>query len=63
MIIWRKSTHSGGAGGTGECVELAALEAVVGIRDSKIPEEGHLEVTPSTFVTLVHRIKAGELDQ
>jgi hypothetical protein len=62
MIIWRKSSHSG-AGGTEECVELAALEAAVGIRDSKAPAEGHLELTPSAFAVLVERIKAGELGQ
>ncbi|WP_439679266.1 DUF397 domain-containing protein [Embleya sp. MST-111070] len=36
MGIWRKSSHSGGSGG--ECVEVAHLTNVVGVRDSKIPE-------------------------
>lgn len=62
MTVWRKSSYSeGGSGGT--CVELADLATgVVGVRDSKNPEAGHLTVAPSDLASLVRRIKRGELD-
>jgi len=43
-------------------VELARLDASVGIRDSKAPEAGYLTVSPEALSALVGRIKAGELD-
>jgi hypothetical protein len=43
-------------------VELARLDAGVGIRDSKAPDMGHLTVAPEALSGLVGRIKTGELD-
>jgi uncharacterized protein DUF397 len=57
--VWRKSSHSGAQ--QGDCVELAALPGVIGIRDSKNPEAGHLEVTGAAFGSLLNEIKAGRL--
>ncbi len=57
---WRKSSHSGGE--SGQCVEVAASPALVGIRDSKNPNGGHLALERSTFAGLVDRVKAGRLD-
>lgn len=38
MIIWRKSIRSNPwAGGDPECVELAELGGVIGVRDSRDP--------------------------
>ncbi|UOZ03388.1 DUF397 domain-containing protein [Amycolatopsis sp. WQ 127309] len=37
---WRKSSHSGEGGN--ECVEVASLDAVVAVRDSKDPRGGFL---------------------
>ncbi|MFC5184744.1 DUF397 domain-containing protein [Actinomadura harenae] len=48
---WRKSSHSDEAGG--QCVELAALNGNVAVRDSKVPGAGHLNLTPSAFADLV----------
>ncbi|MEO3827172.1 DUF397 domain-containing protein [Actinomadura sp. B10D3] len=50
---WRKSAHSGGA--EGECVEIAALNGHVGIRDSKAPAAGHLVLSRQSFATLLVR--------
>jgi hypothetical protein len=38
--VWRKSSRSG-SGSNGACVEVA-FAGVVGVRDSKNPEGGHL---------------------
>ncbi|MGB3438931.1 MAG: DUF397 domain-containing protein [Actinophytocola sp.] len=39
--VWRKSSRSGG-GGNDNCVEVAFVDAAVGMRDSKNVEGGHL---------------------
>lgn len=59
--IWRKSSRSTG-GTEGQCVELAALDARIGVRDSKAPEDGRLTVGREALQGLIGRIKAGELD-
>lgn len=59
---WRKSSRSGGANGGGDgCVELAPLTGVVGVRDSKAPDAGHLTLSPDSFARLIARVKRGEL--
>ncbi|WP_433466123.1 DUF397 domain-containing protein [Spirillospora sp. CA-128828] len=55
---WRKSTRSEDHG---NCVELAALPRVVGIRDSKAPDAGHLTLTTRAFAELLDRAKQGRL--
>lgn len=57
---WRKSSYSGGE--TGQCVEVAQAPALVGIRDSKNPEGGHLALDRAAFGGLLARVKAGDLD-
>lgn len=57
---WRKSSYSGQEGGT--CVELANLDASVGIRDSQRPSLGHLNLAKNDLAALVVRIKAGQFD-
>ncbi|MBA9001221.1 DUF397 domain-containing protein [Thermomonospora cellulosilytica] len=59
-VEWRKSSHSSSNGGN--CVELADLASVVGIRDSKSPEAGHLAVDRAALSRLVGEIKGGDLD-
>ena len=56
-IEWRKSGHSQGGTGGGDCVELARLAGAVAIRDSKAPSRGHLTVSPGAFATLLEQIK------
>jgi hypothetical protein len=57
---WRKAGRSTNNGG--QCVELARLPGVIGIRDSKNPAAGHLTVTTAGLGALFGRIKAGELE-
>ncbi|WP_026415773.1 DUF397 domain-containing protein [Actinomadura oligospora] len=53
---WRKSSYSGNTGSS-ECVEVAALEPVVGVRDSKAPGAGHLRVSREAFAELLGRLR------
>ena len=55
--IWRKSTYSGTDGG--DCVELAALPAELGIRDGKNPERGHLALSGRRAAAFLARVKSG----
>ncbi|GAA4378786.1 DUF397 domain-containing protein [Actinomadura verrucosospora] len=48
---WRKSSRSGGD--EGNCVEIAALNGHIGIRDSKKPAAGHLTLTHKHFTSLL----------
>lgn len=52
---WRKSSRSTTQGG--ECVEVAALTSVIGVRDSKNPGGGHLGLTREAFAALVRDLK------
>ncbi|GAA4074236.1 DUF397 domain-containing protein [Actinomadura miaoliensis] len=58
--VWRKASRSSSTGG--DCVEVADLANAIGIRDSKNPNAGHLELAPAAVRELVRRIKAGDLD-
>jgi hypothetical protein len=57
---WRKASRSSTTGG--ECVEVANLDTAIGVRDSKAPEAGHLNLSPTNFAQLVTRVKRGDLD-
>ncbi|WP_067818995.1 DUF397 domain-containing protein [Actinomadura kijaniata] len=60
-INWRKSSHSGAGGGTGgDCVELADLGLVVGVRDSTDPHGPRLELDGDGFAALIGKIKRNE---
>ncbi|TDB84052.1 DUF397 domain-containing protein [Actinomadura sp. KC216] len=52
--VWRKSSRSA-EGTSGQCVEVAALPGAVGVRDSKDPDAGHLELTPNAFRELLRK--------
>ncbi|TMR03460.1 DUF397 domain-containing protein [Actinomadura soli] len=52
--VWRKSSHSSD-GTSGQCVEVAALSGVVGIRDSKDPDARHLTLTPNALRELLQK--------
>ncbi|MFB4312141.1 DUF397 domain-containing protein [Actinomadura sp. GTD37] len=60
MIEWRKSSRSNASGE--ECVEVAALAAGRGIRDSKAPDAGYLTLTAYGFTQLLTHIKQDELN-
>ncbi|TNY38189.1 DUF397 domain-containing protein [Thermomonospora catenispora] len=54
---WRKSSYSSGGGD--DCVELADLGGVVGVRDSKDPEGPVLRVTRAGLVALLAAARRG----
>jgi len=57
---WRKTSPSALTDNS-SCVEVARLPRAVGLRDSKLPEAGHLVVPVRVYADLVGRIKRGEL--
>jgi hypothetical protein len=56
---WRKSSESENAG---ECVEVAAFNSVVGVRDSKNPYGGVLTLSTTQWQSLIRGVKHGEFD-
>jgi hypothetical protein len=56
---WRKSTRSGSEG---DCVEVAFLDDVVAVRDSKHRDGAVLVFTRSEWVAFVGGAKDGEFD-
>lgn len=58
---WRKSSYTGQEGGT--CVELASLNATVGVRDSTDPDGPVLHFGRDAVAGLLSRIKTGQLDR
>lgn len=57
--VWRKSAHSNGSG---DCVEVADLGSVVGVRDSKNPTGPALEFGRVGFQAFIRSAKAGAFD-
>ncbi|RFU42801.1 DUF397 domain-containing protein [Actinomadura logoneensis] len=55
-VRWRKSSCSG-ASGSSECVEVAPLDPLIGIRDSKAPDEPHLGVSREAFKGLLLAVR------
>lgn len=58
--VWRKSSRSGTE--QNACVEVAHLEARVGVRDSTNPGGGHLVLDRAAISDLLSRVKTGDLD-
>ena len=52
---WRKSSHSSQEGD--QCVELADVGAVIGIRDSKNPSGPILELSRPAFAALLEAVR------
>jgi hypothetical protein len=61
LLTWRKARASAA---TGDCVEVGSSPAspVVGLRDSKSPERGHLAVELDAFAAFLADVKAGRRD-
>jgi hypothetical protein len=51
---WRKSSRSGNGG---NCVEVAALDPIIGVRDSKNPAGPVLLLAPGSWARLVHGMR------
>ena len=60
-VRWRKSSRSGGD--TGQCVEVAQVPGIIGIRDSKNPTGPVLRFGRNELTSLLNDIKAGDLDR
>ncbi|MFC5751456.1 DUF397 domain-containing protein [Actinomadura rugatobispora] len=60
IIHWRKSSHSDDHGG--DCVEVADLASVIGVRDSKDPDGPKLAFDAAAWGAFTRRVKAGVLD-
>jgi hypothetical protein len=54
-VHWFKSSYSGGSGT--ECVEVANLATVVGVRDSKRPAGPHVAVQRSAWNEFVRSLR------
>ena len=57
--VWRKSSRSGG--GAGQCVEVASVQDVTAVRDSKNPSGGALTFGDREFAVFLASVKAGRL--
>ncbi|HEY3956151.1 MAG TPA: DUF397 domain-containing protein [Streptosporangiaceae bacterium] len=53
-VTWRKSSYSGNSG---NCVEVAVVESVVRIRDSKDPKRVALRVSPGGWRAFLRGLK------
>lgn len=51
---WRKSSHSGSEN---QCVEVALDTPTVGLRDSKAPAGGELEVPATSWTALLDQLR------
>lgn len=56
---WRKSSRSNSEQA---CVEVAPAPSVIGVRDSKNPNGGHLVLDRAVFADLLDHVRAGDLD-
>ncbi|MGH3391044.1 MAG: DUF397 domain-containing protein [Actinomadura sp.] len=54
---WRKSSYSGS--GEGACVEVARIDRVVAVRDSKNQDGPVLTFTPATWHSFLIEIRTG----
>jgi hypothetical protein len=52
---WRKSSRSSG---NGQCVEVAHLDEVVAVRDSKNPDGPKLILTRHEWAAFIHCVKS-----
>lgn len=52
--IWRTSTYSAQEG---ECVEVAPLSHATGVRDSKVPARGHMNIPAAAWRDFVRTLK------
>lgn len=59
VAAWRKSRFCNGASA---CVEIAELEGVIALRDSKDPDGPVLIFTPEEWAAFIAGAKDGEFD-
>lgn len=61
VSTWCKSSHSGG-GDDSDCVEVALGANWAGVRDSKRPEAGNIEVNAGAWTRFLTAAKGGRFD-
>ncbi|MBD0692462.1 hypothetical protein BG452_01840 [Streptomyces sp. CBMA123] len=59
QVVWRKSSYSGG---NGDCVEVAAANSTMYIRDSKDPRGPALALPAETYAAFLQTVVAGRFD-
>jgi hypothetical protein len=59
LAVWRKSSLSGD---TGDCVEVAEIAGVIGIRDSKAPGGPVHLISRAGFGSLIAQLKATQIE-
>ncbi|WP_190822404.1 DUF397 domain-containing protein [Saccharopolyspora pogona] len=52
---WFKSSRSAAASNT--CVEVRLTDQAVGVRDSKVPEAGHITVSHAAWRAFLNRLR------
>lgn len=55
---WRTSSYSGGQG---QCVEVAPVTGMVGVRDTKVRARGHFAVSRATWAAFARAAAREEL--
>jgi hypothetical protein len=58
-LLWKKSSHSAA---NGNCVETAAVDGMLAVRDSKDPHGPFLAFTPSVWRRFVADVRDGRFD-
>jgi len=56
-VVWRKSSYSGGNGGT--CIEVGIAGQAVAVRDSKDPDGPRLAFAADKWKAFAEQLKAG----
>ncbi|WP_242884435.1 DUF397 domain-containing protein [Actinomadura litoris] len=59
-VQWRKSSHSDHQGG--DCVEVADLASMIGVRDSKDPDGPKLTFSAADWSAFTTSVKTGVHD-
>jgi xanthine/CO dehydrogenase XdhC/CoxF family maturation factor len=59
-VVWRKSSRSSSNGG--QCVEVASIDHVVAVRDSKNPDGPKLMLTRAQWGAFIGNASEGTFD-
>jgi Domain of unknown function (DUF397) len=58
QLVWRKASFCSAT----QCIEVAAYDGVIALRDSKSPHGHVITFTGHEWITFIGAIKAGEFD-
>jgi predicted secreted Zn-dependent protease len=58
-VLWRKSSRTGSGG---NCVEVATVNGLTGVRDSKNPSQAVLMSSSCQWESFIQGIKRGKFD-